>query len=221
MNIYIIVVHAVMLLCAAFGFVYGVKYFFKRGAALFAQLITCSLACFGLCHLFCIVLCAVDGEIADGFNVSQLGMVGGFLFMLSASYGQMDDLSDSSSEQNKKYRVIALVAPVIVAVIAAFAIVMNRNMATRIISLIMYVFIGFAAYFNLKHLIIPDVENGILKAVRQYNFIALVLELMTALEIMSGNLNWNIAEIVFSGICAAAYAVMIPILKKGVVKWTI
>lgn len=100
-------------------------------------------------------------------------------------------------------------------------LVSDATLSTKVVTIVQTIFLGLTSYFNLKHLVIPDVEQGIIAAIRSYNMVALLMELVIALEIMSENLQLNILSIVFSVICAAAYAAMIPLLRKGVAKWTI
>jgi hypothetical protein len=79
----------------------------------------------------------------------------------------------------------------------------------------------FASYFNLKHFIFPDVEFGIIRSIRGYNLIALLLAVLSVGEIVL--LLWgNIIPILILhvAICVVSLAI-VPILENGVKKWTI
>jgi hypothetical protein len=86
---------------------------------------------------------------------------------------------------------------------------------------VMTAIIMFASYFNLKHFIFPDVEFGIIRSIRGYNLIALLLGVLSIGEIILQ--LWQRALpllILYVAICAVSIAI-VPILEKGVKKWTI
>jgi hypothetical protein len=91
----------------------------------------------------------------------------------------------------------------------------------RVIYGIMTLVIMFASYFNLKHFIFPDVEFGIIRSIRGYNLIALMLAVLSVGEMVLLALNMQIPLLIlYVAICAVSIAI-VPILEKGVKKWAI
>ena len=46
----------------------------------------------------------VNGELGSGFHVGMLGIIGSFLFLASANFGQMDSIVDDRSSKYRRYR---------------------------------------------------------------------------------------------------------------------
>jgi len=208
-------------ICTAVSFTYGAVRFFKKGKALYLQMIVGGLGCMMLSRAFQFITLLTSGSFPDGFHVGMLGAVGGFLFFLSANYGQMDKLLDDGARENRKYRLIPLVAPCVLAGIYASLFFIPAATGNRTIYGIMTLIIMFASYFNLKHFIFPDVEFGIIRSIRGYNLIALLLALFSTCEIVLLSLNMQIPLLIlYVAICAVSIAI-VPILEKGVKKWAI
>ena len=210
-----------MFICMAVSFTYGVVRFFKKGKALYLQMIVGGLGCMMLGRLFQFVMILTRGMLPDGFHIGTLGIVGGFLFFLSANYGQMDRLLDDGAAENRKYRLLGILAPLLMAVIYCPIFLLNVETESIVVYGLMTAIIMFASYFNLKHFIFPDVEFGIIRSIRGYNLIALLLAALSVGEMIL--LSWGkILPILILcvAICAVSIAI-VPILEKGVKKWTI
>ena len=112
-------------------------------------MIVLGVGCAMLGRLFATLLYLVNGELFDGFNVGMLGIIGSFLFFFSANFGQMDSIVDDGSPKFRKTRIIALAAPLTVAILwcVIFA-VYGFNEAT--------VWGGIEALFWLWHPIITS-----------------------------------------------------------------
>ena len=161
------------------------------------------------------------GFLPDGFHVGVLGIVGSFVFFLSANYGQMDKLLDDGAKENRNYRLLGLLAPLLIAGIYSLIFLFDIGRESMIVYGVMTAIIMFASYFNLKHFIFPDVEFGIIRSIRGYNLIALLLAILSVGEIAL--LLWNKLIpllILYVAICVVSIAI-VPILEKGVKKWTI
>ena len=208
-------------ICTAISFTYGAIRFFKKGKALYLQMIVGGIGCMMLSRAFQFITLLTCGSIPKGFHIGMLGMVGGFLFFLSANYGQMDKLLDDGARENRKYRLIPLLAPIVLAGIYASLFFIPVTADNRAIYGVMTAIIMFASYFNLKHLIFPDVEFGIIRNIRGYNLIALLLALLCTCEILALALNLQIMLLIlYAAICVVSVAI-VPILEKGVKKWAI
>ena len=83
------------------------------------------------------------------------------------------------------------------------------------------VVIATASYYHLKHLIIKDVNYGIIGCLRKYNLLALIYALMSMTEMV---MNTFPAEdyvlIVFYGLMSLLMLSFMPALERGVKKWT-
>jgi cell division protein FtsW (lipid II flippase) len=210
-----------MFICMAVSFTYGVVRFFKKGKALYLQMIVGGLGCMMLGRAFQFVTLLTRGMLPEGFHIGTLGIVGGFVFFLSANYGQMDKLLDDGAKENRKYRLLGLLAPLLMAGIYCLIFFFNPGLESMIVYGVMTAIIMFASYFNLKHFIFPDVEFGIIRSIRGYNLIALLLGVLSVGEITL--LLWNKTVpllILYIAICVVSIAV-VPVLEKGVKKWTI
>ena len=208
-------------ICTAVSFTYGAIRFFRKGKALYLQMIVGGLGCMMLSRAFQFITLLTSGGLPEGFHTGMLGTVGAFLFFLSANYGQMDKLLDDGSRENRKYRVIPLIAPAVLAGIYALLFLIPSTADKRAIYGVMTAIIMLAAYFNLKHFIFPDVELGIIRSIRGYNLIALLLAALAVGEMAVLSLNAQLPIlIVYVAICVVSLAI-VPILEKGVKTWAI
>ena len=161
------------------------------------------------------------GTLPTGFHVGCLGIAGSFVFFLSANYGQMDKLLDDGAKENRKYRLLGFLTPLLIAGIYGLVFLFDISLESIIVYGVMTAIIMFASYFNLKHFIFPDVEFGIIRSIRGYNLIALLLGVLSVGEIIL--LLWNKTLpllILYVAISVVSLAI-VPILEKGVKKWTI
>lgn len=221
MNYFMLFSNLAMFICMAVSFTYGVVRFFKKGKALYLQMIVGGLGCMMLGRAFQFVTLLTRGFLPEGFHVGLLGIVGSFVFFLSANYGQMDKLLDDGAKENRKYRLLGILAPLLMAVIYGLVFLFNIELESMVVYGVMTAIIMFASYFNLKHFIFPDVEFGIIRSIRGYNLIALLLAVLSVGEIPL--LLWNKLIpllILYVAICVVSIAI-VPILEKGVKKWTI
>lgn len=214
-------VNLAVLICTAIGFVYGIFRFFKKGKALYLQIIVCALGCMMLGRLFQVVMLLTEGGIPNGFHVGILGTIGGFWFFFSANYGQMDRLLDDGAKDKRKYRLLALLAPAVIAAGYIPIVLSDSTVEYKGVCVVVVLFLMLASYFNLKHIIMPDVELGIIGCIRNYNVLALALALLTMAEMIlwiDGNpiALW----FVYTLLCLVSLAI-VPVLERGVKKWTI
>ena len=103
----------------------------------------------------------------------------------------------------------------------SWAFLFDVGLESIIVYGVMTAIIMFASYFNLKHFAFPDVEFGIIRSIRGYNLIALLLGVLSAGEMSLLLLGEMIPLLIlYAAICAVSIAI-VPILEKGVKKWTI
>ena len=221
MNYFLLFSNLAMAICMAVSFTYGVIRFFKKGKALYLQMIVGGLGCMMLGRAFQFVTLLTRGFLPSGFHVGLLGIVGSFVFFLSANYGQMDRLLDDGAKENRKYRLLGLLAPLLMLGIYCLVFLFDIRLESKVVYGVMTVIIMFASYFNLKHFIFPDVEFGIIRSIRGYNLIALLLAVLSVVEIVLQLWGKMIPLLIlYVAICAVSIAI-VPILERGVKKWTI
>ena len=212
----------VPLAATLFSFIYGLNKFFKKGKPLFLQSITMAMGCHALGSIYHLCQTLTTEEVLEGFTPAYLGRIGFFLFLLTASYGQMDRIVDDGSKKARPSRYIALLAPLC----AVLLYLPNGTMEdlplpTKIAVLLVWLPALFSVYFNLKHALIPDCDFGFIKAIKPYNILATCLGFAELLCLTAWDYLYNtqlvIATILFAALCVA----LIIAAKKGAEKWTI
>lgn len=81
-------------------------------------------------------------------------------------------------------------------------------------------FILPTAYYNFKHLIIYDVEGGVIRGLRKYNLLALMYSFFVLLEFIFGYLSYNVPYVMACIGVGAVTLTMMPALKRGLEEWT-
>ena len=208
-------------ICAATGFIYGLVRFFPQKTALYLRMIVFGVGCSMLGRLFETLQLFVNGQLTSGFHVGMLGIVGSFLFFFTANYGQMDSIVDDGSKQFRKYRLIGMIAPLaVIALYVVLPVVKGFSESTVVLG-VQSAVIALASYYHLKHLIIQDVDYGLIRSIRSYNLIALIYAYLCMAEML-------VETIAFPTVCTAivlalqcvAMLAIIPVLERGVKKWT-
>lgn len=218
MNTFSLYINLLLFASSGSGFIYAVVKYFKPKAPLLWKLVVCSLGCMMLGRLFTVILFLTSREIFSDINVGRFGVIGGFFFLLSASYGQMNGLVDGGEKKYRKYRLISMLAP---AVIVTIYIPLFISKSAIIINAATCLLLSLCSYFNLKHLIMPDINMGILKLIRGYNFLALSLTVLSALETCLSIPNSAVILAIVSILISIVYIIIVPILVKGAKKWTL
>ena len=159
-----------------FSLIYGLKHFFKKGKPLCLQSITMAMASHALGSIYHLCQSLTSETIIDGFTPAYLGRIGFFLFILTASYGQLDRIVDDGSPKMRRARILALIAPLF----AVLLYIPNTffeevPIATKVVYALVWIPAIFAVYFNFKHAIIPDLDFGFIKAIKPYNIVVLLL----------------------------------------------
>ena len=217
----VLMINGWILPCALIGMIYGIYHFFRPHKALYLQLITCGVGCLMFARLFYVIYMLTQGELNHGFHIGMLGIMGSFMFFLSANYGQMDGLVDDRTKTFRATRIKALFVPVLLACLyAVFYLKIETNEIRAAVGLLM-LFILPCSYYNFKHVIIYDVDLGIISQLRKYNILAVVYAFLSVLELMGQYMEIRplyIASGIGVGIICA---VIIPVVKGGADKWTI
>lgn len=202
---------------AGIGFVYGLFRFFRNESALYIRMIVFGVGCAMLGRLFATLLYLVNGELFPGFNVGMLGIIGSFLFFFSANFGQMDSVVDDGSPKFRKARIIALAAPLTVVILWCIIFAVYGFNETTISVGIEALFLAMASYYHLKHLIIEDVGSGLVKSIRSYNLLALVYAALCLSEVL---VEGFVLPLIVTILECAVLIAFIPVLERGIKKWT-
>jgi hypothetical protein len=222
--IFIMIAELVPLAATLFCLVYGLKHFFKKGKPLSMQSVTMAMASHALGSIYhlCQTLTSEAHMHIDGFTPAYLGHIGFFLFILTASYGQLDKIVDDDSKKMRPARLCALIAPVCVFLLySPIAYIEDVPKSTQIVYLFVWIPAMFSVYFNLKHAIIPDFDFGFIRAIKPFNWFVLLLSFSELLCLTAWMYDYPIpmavSAIVFAVLCIGTMVSA----KKGVEKWTI
>lgn len=151
-----------------------------------------------------------------GFHVGYLGYLGMFFFLYSSYYGAIDSLADGKQPELRRFRAVAGIAA------AVFLIGSGLLIYTAGKALWLYLLVipmSFTLYFAIKHLVIPDVDMGIIKVMRPYNALIACLCVCMAVRFLSA--SGSMAETAGSIGTGLLLAACLPVARNGVKKWFI
>ena len=156
--------------CALISFIYGITQFFKPKKAIYAQMIVLGVACIAFGRLYQVVRLLTGGDILNEFQLGILGVIGSLMFFFSANFGAIDSLADDKSKKYSKYRLSAFAAPLAaLALYIVFLLFFDALRLWKIVGAVVTFFIMLTTYYNLKHLIFPDVDYGVINCLKPYN----------------------------------------------------
>lgn len=206
-------------------FIYGVKNFFKKGKAYYLQIVTMAFGCYALGSFYHLCQTITTEEVAEGFTAAYLGRIGFFLFLFTANFGQMDGLLDEKTQPFKKFRYIALFAPVVAVLLYLLCLLTDMHYSTKISLAFIWISAIFSSYYNFKHAIISDLGYGFAKAIRPYNICALILTFTELiLQVLWCNYDIDYGMIIIAFV-SVVFSVMCPVtiiaLKRGVEAWKV
>ena len=215
-----LIANIIVCVCSLAGFIYGGIKFFRPRKALYAQMITLSLGCVAFGRLFNIVRILTGGSLTDNVQLGFLGMIGSLMFFFSANYGTIDSLLDDRSKAFAKYRLISFAAPVVAVVLYVVLFLLSDiSLMWKIQGAVLTVFVIPASYFNLQHLIFPDVDFGVVKCLRPYNLLALIYTLMIFAECFAMSRNNEILTLICCCVTGLITAAIMPLIVRGLEKW--
>ena len=210
------------LVAALISFIYGASQFFKRGKPLCMQSLAMAMASHALGSIYQLCLTVSYEDILEGFTPAYLGRIGFFLFLITASYGQLDRIVDDGTRRMRPARLIALIAPVVAALIFVPNMLLEAcPTSSKVAYAIVWIPAIISVYFNLKHALIPDVDFGFVRAIKPYNIFVLLLSISELLCLTSWNYFYNFQMILTACIFAILCILTMIAAKKGVEKWTI
>ena len=181
-----------------------------------------AMGCHALGSIYHLCQTLTTETVLEGFTPAYLGRIGFFLFLITASYGQMDRIVDDGSKKFRPARYIALLAPLCAILLYLPSGLMEElPVVTKIAVLLVWLPAMVSVYYNLKHSIIPDFDFGFIKAIKPYNILATCLGFAEMLCLTAWDFLYSaplvITSFIFAGLCIA----MMVAAKKGAEKWTI
>ena len=207
-------------ICALIGFVYGIIRFFKPKKAVYAQMITLATGCMAFGRLYQAVRLATGGNILNEFQLGIFGVIGSLMFLFAANFGTMDSLADDKSKALRKYRIIPLAGPAaILALYLIFILFADVSVFNRITGAIITLFAVQASYYNLKHLIFPDVDFGIINCLKLYNLLALIYSFLCVAETIALSRESEIAVFITGVLMGVVLAALVPAVQRGMNQW--
>ena len=212
-----IIMELVLTVITGAAFVWGDYKFFKKGVALYLQMVTLAIGCVFLARIFETIQVYRDGEVPF-ISIALFGVVAEFIFFFCANFGVIDSLCDDGSVRFLKYRLAAAIVPVALFVFLIFRY--KSFSAEDEMAWVIYIpvtVILLAMYYHIKHLIIPDVPNGIVRRIRLYNLIGIINCLTTLTKILTdiGDVYWYVSL----SLCCISTVIMLPVLSRGVSRW--
>jgi len=203
----------------AICFAVGRKLIGKK-RTLYLRMIIDGVGCIALGKVFVFTKAFTEGVYPMGFHIGVLSTVGAMAFFFASNYGQINTLCDDGSPKFKKYRIISALAAVIFVLISAFIYTTIENKQDAVIFAVVAVFVALTGYYHFKLLIFPDVDFGVVKCLRAFNFTALLYSFsvlaeyyLITTELSNALYAVMVCEIVLS-------AMLIPVTLRGVKKWT-
>ena len=212
----------IVCVCAFVGFIYGATQFFRPKKALYGQMITLALMCITIGRLFNIVRILSGGNLLEGFQLGFLGFIGSYLFFFSSNYGTLDTLVDDGSKANRKYRIPGcFVSLIFLAMYYPLFWMEDVSLMWKIQGGVLIFFTAMCSYYHVKHLIFPDIDYGVVRSLRVYNFLALLYMISGIVECYALSRN-NESLVLIAGCCSAAFVlVMIPLTSRGLKRWKV
>lgn len=208
-------------LCAFFGFIYGAFVFFRPKKAVYAQIITLFAGCMSFGRLYQVIRLITIGDILRHFQIGVFGAFGGLLFLFSANFGVMDSVADDGSKAFMKYRLIPLVAPILVtALYVGFILIGDYPSISKIEAGMITAVACCASYYNLKHLIFPDMDFGVINCMKNYNLLALVFEFLCIDEMIAYSRGSEIGVLIINILMGAVLLAVVPAVEWGIKRWT-
>ena len=194
----------------------GVVLCARRKQPLFFKILLFAAASYLLGALFEGCWALIYGGAPSGFHIGCLGYVGMWFFLCSSYFGAIDRLADGGEPMYRPYRLAALAAPLAVLGLTAWSVTSYGPDASLPL-LLPAIPMGLTLYFALKHLLLPDVEMGIIRVMRPYNALVILLGLSQASLLFPG-LPGSLQPVVTLLVCALLMA-MLPTAEMGVRKW--
>lgn len=208
-----------VLLCSAAGFLFGAQRYLKPKKPLYAAMIVLGVGCVMLGRLYQCVCLLTGTALSGSFHMGLLGTVGAFSFFFSSNFGQIDSLVDDGSRQLASYRAAAWAGPGCVAILYGVLAAGPIPVVGKIVYAAIAAVIAAACYFHVKHLLIPDVDYGVVRCLRPYNALAFCFGILSMVELIARSRSLTGLFIINTVLLCAVSAALVPMMDRGVQAW--
>ena len=206
---------------AAVAFWFGAVKLFTRKKPFYMKLLVCAAGCFMLEQQLLLInlWCGVH----EVFSIGMLGILGCNYFLLSANYGTLDKIVDDRAIENRSARLLAIIAPLIIALLClnAFFAWKDKDIICDVMWMLMLLPAIPASYFNLKHILLPEDAGGFLRATRNSNISALILYVIMTFFVRCSATDNSRLEGILSLLMSLAVLGITISAVKGAKKWGI
>ncbi len=219
-QIYALTYEIVPLSISLIGFIIGMVNILKKKAPFYFTLIVLAVGCFVLEQVSLAVNTVC--EVYDDVWVGSLGVLGCNLFLLSANYGALDKVVDETGLSGGK-KLLSLIAPaaLTIATVIIFFIWKDRDMLSAVVFTLILVPAIPTSYYNVKHLLLPADDLGLLKAVKRCDIMSLIFFIMAVIYLYIIQFD-AIPPIIIAAILLASTILGIALAAvKGVRQWKI
>lgn len=140
------------------------------------------------------------------------GICRNFFFLFSSYFGALDRLADGRETAYRIYRIAALIPSFLI-------IICGGTLWKRLLLLP----VAATAYFTCKHLVLPDVDMGIIRVMRPYNAVLLLFCLLQpfTMGLGIGSHSQSFPNLFLDFLNLIFILLALPLARKGVQKWFI
>ncbi len=219
---YLIIIRVILYLAAL---ILGFKFFVINKSPLYFKLIFSAVVCFFLKDLYYLVDYACTGVWQNTFSFASFSAGAGYAFLFSANYGQFDSFVDDGSKQCKKAKNAAFVMPI--ALIATYILVFiyciktGNSISYVLLTVISKLPIFFAAYYHLKHLILPDTMHFMVDSLRPFNAVCIILIIIDSASDVLSVLGHTHAAGICETFIALLFVLIIFTAERGHRQWKV
>lgn len=215
----IILVTDILLVAAA---VYGSVKFLVKKSPLYFRMLALAVVCYTGVAVFRLLYWLCFEEDFAGMGVTMFGILGCYLFLFSANFGQYDSFIDDRTPVFRKYRIAAFAAPVLLLGLLLYYTVGNVEDTTVFNNFVTGIGIlpaAAASYYNFKHFLIPDGEFSFVRWIRRANLCALIAEFADMLRVLLYATVGDAAGAAAGLVVAGAFFAMLVFAERGRRSW--
>lgn len=205
-------------LSAGFSTIYGLNH---RQKGIYVQLIVAGCGVMMLGGIYRLVASFTGINYVRTFNVGLLSVMGAYMFFFTANYGKMDSLLDLDKGVNTTYNMVAGVFSGIMILMYLAILGSPTTTQYKVTALIIVLLIALSSFYSIKHLMVPDIEGGIVGTLKPFNAV-LAASGVAYIVFLIGE-AWQNAIIMWIGMGALSVTMvlMTPVLMSCVRKWIV
>lgn len=198
------------------AFLYGVIKVFIPNVPIYYKMIISAVGCYVLEELWVIVnaFCGVEN---DTFSIRLIGIIGCYCTFLTANSRALTNLLGKDVLNNRKSKYLALIAPAAIFALS-FAAILKVDKSKAVIMILVFLPLIVDSYYELKCLLTPMDDKGLLKQIKIINALVLIEYAISMSYTFVQELN---VLLVMDVISAIGMALIVLASRKGAIKWKI